>query len=93
MKRLGFSRGSAGSGFFKRKLCYVPVHERGSGVDAESAAAFLNGKRVVCEYDAYRARLAIPLPRTYPPGPANLRVEISDRAGNRSAGEFSFVVE
>jgi len=93
MRRLGFSRRGAGSGFFKRKLYYVPIHDRGSGVDAESAAAFLNGKRVVCEYDVYRARLAIPLPRTYPPGPANLRVEISDRAGNRSVGEFSFVVE
>jgi len=93
MKRLGFSRGSAGSGFFKRKLYYVPVHERGSGVDAESAAAFLNGKRVVCEYDGYRSRLTIPIPRTYPAGPAKLRVEISDRSGNRSVGEFSFVIE
>jgi hypothetical protein len=93
MKRLGFSRRGSGSGFFKRKLYYVPVHERGSGVDAESAAAFLNGKRAVCEYDVFRARLTIPIPRTYPAGPAKLRVELSDRAGNRSAEEFSFVIE
>ena len=93
MKRLGFSRRGEGSGFYKRKLYYVPIHERGSGVDAESAAAFLNGTRVVCEYDGYRARLAIPIPQTYPAGPARLRVELSDRAGNRGAGEFGFVIE
>jgi hypothetical protein len=93
MKPLGFTRRGGGSGFYKLKLYYVPIHERGSGVDAESAAAFLNGTRVVCEYDGYRSRLAIPIPRTYRAGPAKLRVEISDRTGNRGAGEFSFVIE
>jgi hypothetical protein len=93
MKRLAFTRRNEGSGFFKRRLYYVPVHDGGSGVDAESATAILNGARVVCEYDEYRSRLAIPIPASYPAGPARLRVEISDRAGNRNTAEFSFVIE
>jgi len=93
LKRLAFTRRTAGSGFFKRKLYYVPVHDGESGVDAESATAILNGARVVCEYDEYRSRLAIPLPASYPAGPARLRVEISDHSGNRNAAEFSLVIE
>jgi hypothetical protein len=93
MKRLAFTRRFAGSGFFKRTLYYVPVHDGGSGVDAESATAILNGVRVICEYDEYRSRLAIPLPASYPAGPARLRVEVSDRSGNRNAADFSFVIE
>ena len=93
LKRLAFTRRNEGSGFFKRKLHYVSVQDGGSGVDAESATAILNGERVVCEYDEYRSRLAIPIPASYPAGPARLRVEISDHSGNRAAAEFSFVIE
>ncbi len=93
LKRLAFTRRSPGSGFFKRKLYYVPVHDGGSGVDAESASAVLNGERVVCEYDEYRSRLAIPVPASHPAGPARLRVEIADRSGNRNAAEFVLVIE
>jgi hypothetical protein len=93
MKRLAFTRRNEGSGFFKRRLCYVPVHDGGSGVDAESATAILNGARVVCEYDEYRSRLAIPIPASYPAGPARLRVEISDRSGNGNSAEFDLVIE
>jgi len=93
LKRLAFTRRTAGSGFFKRKLYYVPVYDGGSGVDPESATAILNGTRVVCEYDEYRSRLAIPVPASYPAGHARLRVEISDRSGNRNAAEFGFVIE
>jgi hypothetical protein len=93
LKRLAFTRRAPGSGFFKGKLYYVPVRDGGSGVDAESAAAILNGERVVCEYDEYRSRLAIPIPASYPAGPARLRVEIADHSGNRAAAEFSFVIE
>ena len=93
VKRPGFTRRGPGSGFFKARLCYVPVHERGSGIDADATTAFLNGKRVVCEYDEYRGRLAIPVLRSFPRGPAKLRIEIMDLAGNRSAAEFSIVIE
>jgi len=93
VKRPGFTRRGPESGFFKSRLCCVPVHERGSGVDADATTAFLNGKRVVCEYDEYRGRLAIPVPRSFPRGPAKLRIEIMDLAGNRSAAEFNLVIE
>jgi hypothetical protein len=93
LKRLAFTRRAPGSGFFKGKLYYVPVHDGGSGIDAESATAVLNGERVVCEYDGYRSRLAIPVPSSYPAGPARLRVEIADRSGNRNAAEFVLVIE
>jgi hypothetical protein len=93
IKAPGFTRRTGGSGFFKRTLRYVSVHDGESGVDADSATAFMNGTRVVCEYDEYRSRLEIPLPASYPPGPARLRVEISDRSGNRNSAEFSFVIE
>jgi hypothetical protein len=93
IKRPAFSRRGSRSGYFKSKLCYVPVNDRGSGIDAEAAAAFLNGERVVCEYDGYRGRLAIPVPRSYPTGPAKLRIELSDLAGNRSVGEFDLMIE
>jgi hypothetical protein len=93
LKRLAFTRRTSRSGFFKRKLYYVPVHDGESGVDAGSATAVLNGERVVCEYDEYRSRLAIPVPASYPAGPARLRVEIADRSGNRNAAEFVLVIE
>jgi hypothetical protein len=93
VKRPGFTRRGPESGFFKARLCYVPVHESGSGVDADATTAYLNGKRVVCEYDEYRGRLAIPVPRSFPRGPAKLRVEAVDLAGNRSAAEFNIVIE
>ncbi|MDD4857886.1 MAG: hypothetical protein PHD74_07250, partial [Candidatus Krumholzibacteria bacterium] len=91
--RLGFSRMGSQSGFFKSKLYYVSVREEGSGVDADASAAFLNGERVICEYDQYRSRFTIPIPRSHPAGPAKLRIEAYDRSGNRSFGEFSLVIE
>ena len=82
-----------GSGFFKPYRYYVPVTETGCGIDPYAAKAFLNGAWVVCEWDDPRERLYIPLPASYPAGPATLRVEISDRAGNSSVDEFGFVIQ
>ena len=93
IKRPGFTRRGPESGFFKSKLCFVPVHERGSGVDPDATTAFLNGTRAVFEYDEYRGRLAIPVPRSFPTGPAKLRIEVADLAGNRSAAEFNLMIE
>lgn len=81
------------SGYFKRRLFAVPVHEEGSGIDGESVSAFLDGRRVVCEYDGYRDRLVVPLPRSHPRGQARLRIEAADRAGNAGAAEYSVVIE
>jgi hypothetical protein len=93
IKRPGFTRRGPESGFFKSKLCFVPVHERGSGVDPDATTAFLNGTRAVFEYDEYRGRLAIPVPRSFPTGPAKLRIEVADLAGNRSAADFNLMIE
>ena len=82
-----------GSGFFKPYFCSVPVREDGTGVDPWSAEARLNGERVVCEWDEFRKRLVIPVPASFPAGHAVLSVEVGDRAGNRSVGEFGFVIE
>lgn len=82
----------SGSGFFKDFQCCLPVREEGSGIDPYSAEAFLNGKRMVCEWDEFRQRLYIPVPRSFTAGPVKLKVEISDLAGNRSVEEFGFML-
>lgn len=82
-----------GSGFFRDVICSVPVLEPGTGVDPWSATAFLDGERMVCEWDGSRKRLLVPLPRSLEPGRRVLSVEVSDRAGNRSAHEFGFVLD
>jgi hypothetical protein len=69
------------------------VTEDGTGVDPWSAVAVLGGERVVCEWDEFRKRLVIPVPASFPAGHTVLSVEVSDRAGNRSVGEFGFVLE
>jgi hypothetical protein len=82
-----------GSGFFKPYFCSVPVKEDGTGIDPWTAEAILGGERVVCEWDSFRERFIIPVPATFPAGHTVLSIEVSDRAGNRSAGEFGFVLE
>ena len=82
-----------GSGFFKPVRYYVPVVENGSGVDPYATSASINGSAVVCEWDGIRSRLYIPIPASMPAGPVTLQVEITDRAGNRSVGEYSFVIQ
>ena len=81
------------SGFFKKRLHYVPVRETGSGVDAESVVATLDGRRIVCEWDEHRRRLLLPVPRSHPAGPATFHVEVADRAGNTAAADYAVVLE
>lgn len=82
-----------GSGFYRPHFYYLPVDESGSGIDPYSAEVTLNGRKVVCEWDEFRGRLCIPIPASVPSGTAGLKVEISDKAGNRSVGEFSFMID
>ena len=93
LRASALTRESPPSGYFKRLLFAVPVHEEGSGIDAESVSAFLDGRRVVCEYDGYRARFVVPLPHSHPRGQARLRIEAADRAGNVAAAEYSVMIE
>ncbi len=82
-----------GSGFYRPIRYYVPVAENGCGVDPYAARAFINSSAVVCEWDEIRSRLYIPIPSSMPAGPVTLKVEIADRAGNMSVGEYSFVIQ
>jgi hypothetical protein len=82
-----------GSGFFKPYICYLPVEESGSGIDAWSAEAYINGERTVCEWDEFRSRIILPIPSFYSAGQTRLRMEISDRSGNRAVEEFSFMLK
>ena len=84
---------TTGSEFFKPFRYYVSVTETGCGVDPYGTHVSLNGEWIVCEWDEPRDRLYIPLPASYPAVTAKLRVEISDRAGNSSVDEFSFVIQ
>ncbi len=93
IEHVAVEKNHAGSGFFKPYFCSVPVTEDGTGVDPWAAEAILGGERVVCEWDGFRKRLIIPVPASFPAGHTVLTVEVSDRAGNRSAGEFGFVLE
>ena len=58
-----------------------------------SAAATLDGRPAVCEWDDARDRLYILLPADLPGGTVTVGVEIGDRAGNRSAAEFGLTLE
>jgi hypothetical protein len=93
VKHVAVENQHAGSGFFKPYTCFLPVKEEGSGVDPYSVYAYLDGSRVVCEWDDFRGRLEIPIPSTMTRGMARLKVEVSDRVGNRSVGEFGFVLQ
>ncbi|MCK4236971.1 MAG: M23 family metallopeptidase [Candidatus Krumholzibacteria bacterium] len=93
IRHVAVERQLFGSGFFKPNIYYVPVVEEGSGIDPYSAVVFINGSKAVCEWDAFRKRLDIPIPVSTPAGPVSLRVELCDRAGNSSVGEFNFVLE
>jgi hypothetical protein len=93
MKHVEVAEERPGSGFFRRHRYYVPVTERGSGIDPYSPKALLDGERIVCEWDEFRERIEIPIPASIVPRPVSLRVEVSDRAGNSSVGEFTFVIQ
>jgi hypothetical protein len=93
MTHVSLERSPSGGSFYRPLYCSVPVREKGSGIDPWSAAATLDGEPVVCEWDEYRERLVIPIPASIPAGRKVLSVEVSDRAGNVTAGEFGFMLE
>jgi hypothetical protein len=93
LKGVGYSRRAGGSGFFKRKLCEIPVREDGSGVDPDAVVVTIDGELAIGEWDEYRGRLEIPIPASYRRGQARLEVALSDRAGNRAAGQYTIVIE
>jgi hypothetical protein len=93
IEHVAVERNHGGSGFFKPYYCSIPVFEDGSGIDPWGAEARLGGRRVVCEWDEYRKTLIIPVPASFPSGHTVIEVEVSDLTGNRTVGEFGFVLE
>jgi hypothetical protein len=93
MTHVSLERSPSGGSFYLPVYCSVPVREEGSGIDPWSASATLDGAPLICEWDENRERLVIPIPAFIPAGRKVLAVEVSDRAGNASAGEFGFMLE
>lgn len=93
LEHVAFESVPAGSGFFRNVRYYVPVGEGGSGIDPYSALVTINDRPLVAEYDVLRERLLIPVPASIPAGRVRLHVELSDKTGNRSAGDFGFMIE
>lgn len=93
IRHVALERSPSGGSFYRAVSCVVPVEEEGSGIDPWSASARIDGEPAVCEWDEYRERLVVPIPLSIAPGRRTLVVEVSDRAGNVSAGEYGFVLE
>lgn len=93
LKGVGYSRRGGGSGFFKRRLCAIPVREDGSGVDPDAVVVTIDGQPGIGEWDEYRRRLEIPIPASHRRGPARLDVALSDRAGNETTGQYTIMIE
>ena len=93
LKGVVHSQRGGGSGFFKRRLCAIPVRDGGSGVDPEAVVVTIDGEPAIGEWDEYRGRLEIPIPASHRRGPARLNVSVSDRAGNETTGQYTIMIE
>ncbi len=91
--KVGISEKPAGSGFFKNYCYSIPVVDDGSGIDPYSAEVYWNHRWVVSVWDDIRGRLFIPVPSSVTDREVSLKVGISDKIGNRSVENFSFVIK
>jgi hypothetical protein len=62
----------------------------GSGIDEEGIELRLNGVKAICEYDPPRDAVYYRVPKQLAPGKHRLRIDLSDRAGNKSVWRGSF---
>jgi hypothetical protein len=69
----------------------VRVSDERSGVDYRSAEIYVNGIRGIAEYDPFSGLLIYHLPGFSPRAQNEIRVEVSDRAGNRARAVFERV--
>ncbi|MBD3423152.1 MAG: hypothetical protein GF417_01755 [Candidatus Latescibacteria bacterium] len=90
---VGITEQPAGSGFFRKYSYSLPVEDAGSGIDPYSAEVHWNGRWVLSRWDDIRGRLHIPVPPYLKDKKVSLKVAISDKIGNRSVENFSFVIE
>jgi hypothetical protein len=91
--RLAISENPSGSGFFRDYSYFIPVEDSASGIDPYSPEILWNGEWMLCRWDDIRGRLYIPVPSSIPSGKVYLRAAVSDKLGNRSVENFSFVIE
>jgi len=92
-KGIFIERMRGGSGFFRNPWIYCALEDEGSGIDPYSTYVEINGRWTVSEWDEFRKRLYIPLPADFPSGPVRIRVDASDRVGNRALGEYNFLLK
>jgi hypothetical protein len=67
------------------EIIAVGLEDRGSGLDAATIRAWLNGEPLVVEPDLPRDRLLVELPDDLEPGDHVLGLEVADLAGNFTA--------
>jgi len=91
--KIGISSQPRGSGFFRDYSYYITVDDTGSGIDPYSAEVFWNNRWMVSHWDDIRGRLYIPVPSSLSEREISLKVAISDKIGNRSVEDFSFVIK
>ncbi len=70
----------------------VAVVDRGTGVDAGTIAAALDGAPLIVEPDLVRDRVLVTVPDGTAPGRHELRLEAADEAGNRAVRRVSVEV-
>jgi len=82
-----------GSGFFRKGAIYVEVDDGGSGIDPYSSFVEINGEWSIAEWERYKGRFYIPIPSFLPAGEYRLRIDASDKVGNRALGEFKILIK
>ena len=69
------------------------ITDIGSGIEEDGVKLWLNGVKAVCEFDPPRDAAYYRIPRPLVPGKHRIRIEVTDRVGNKSIwkGAFSAV--
>ncbi len=82
-----------GSGFFRQRAIYIEVDDGGSGIDPYSSFVEINGEWAIAEWERYKGRFYIPVPSFLPAGEYRLRIDASDKVGNRALEEFKILIK
>ncbi|MCS7154958.1 MAG: M23 family metallopeptidase [Bacteroidota bacterium] len=68
----------------------VRIWDERSGIDDRALGLWINGRRQIPVYDPEAGGIRLPPPREWPPGRHEIRVRISDRAGNTVERTFGY---
>jgi len=72
----------AASSLCGRKILLIPYEDAGSGVAETGAALWLDGRKIICELMPVSGKIRYIPDRPLSPGTHNVRLVLSDRAGN-----------